>query len=162
MKKVACEQALRGNLAVGREKEGELATTFLEFEYLHQKSQCEMLIGRDDFSNDMFFNVCLHSCSFPLRAYWQKSDSSVDGEPQGNWGWNSNSRDVVAKLSFLYPPHHQSLLAGYEKGASARGVKHRKQKIQFGFVTFVFAVTELRNIITMQQHCFLVKLIARP
>ena len=35
MKKVACEQALRGDLVVGREKEGELATTFLEFEYLH-------------------------------------------------------------------------------------------------------------------------------
>ena len=35
MKKVACEQALRGDLVVGWEKEGELATTFLEFEYLH-------------------------------------------------------------------------------------------------------------------------------
>ena len=35
MKKVACEQALRGDLAVGQEKEGELATTSLEFEYLH-------------------------------------------------------------------------------------------------------------------------------
>ena len=34
-----------------REKEGELATTYnsLEFEeYLHRKSRCEMLIGRDD------------------------------------------------------------------------------------------------------------------
>ena len=55
-----------------------------------------MLIGGDDISNGIFFNVCLHSCSFPLCADWQKSDSSVDGEPQGNWGWNSNSRDVVA------------------------------------------------------------------
>ena len=41
-------------------------------------------------------NVCLHSCSFPLRADWRKSDSSVDGEPQGNWRWNPNSRDPVA------------------------------------------------------------------
>ena len=65
-------------------------------------------------------------------------------------------------LSFIFPPRQESLLAGYEKGASARKVKHRKQKIQFGFVTFVFAVTELRNIIALQQHCFLVKLIARP
>ena len=32
-KKVACKQA--GDLAVGWEKEGELATTFLKFEYLH-------------------------------------------------------------------------------------------------------------------------------
>ena len=29
---LACEQALRGALAAGREKEGELATTSLEFE----------------------------------------------------------------------------------------------------------------------------------
>ena len=37
-------------------------------------------------------NVCLHLRSFPLRADWRKSNSSVDGEPQGNWRWNSNSR----------------------------------------------------------------------
>ena len=70
---IACEQALRGALAAGREKEGELATTSLEFEYLHRKSRCEMLIGGDDISNDVitfevcfhvFFNVSLHSCSF--------------------------------------------------------------------------------------------------
>ena len=39
------------------------------------------------------------SRSFPLRTDWRKSDSSVDGEPQGNWRWSSNS-----KLSFLFPP----------------------------------------------------------
>ena len=50
---LACEQAHQGALVAGREKEGELATTSLEFEYLHQKSQCEMLIGRDDISNDV-------------------------------------------------------------------------------------------------------------
>ena len=47
--------------------EGEFATILLEFEYLHKKNQCEMLIGGDDISNDiitlgtLFFNVCLHS-----------------------------------------------------------------------------------------------------
>ena len=50
---VACEQAHWGALVAGREKEGELATTSLEFEYLHRKSLCEMLIGRDDISNDV-------------------------------------------------------------------------------------------------------------
>ena len=45
---LACEQTLRGAMAAEREKEGELATTSLEFEYLHRKSQCEMLIGRDE------------------------------------------------------------------------------------------------------------------
>ena len=34
-KSLACEQALKGALAAGREKEGELATTSLEFERLH-------------------------------------------------------------------------------------------------------------------------------
>ena len=107
---LAREQALRGALAAGREKEGELATTSLEFEYLHRESRCEMLIGGDDTGNDVitlgasfnvFFNVCLHSRSFPLRADWRKSDRSVDGEPQGNWRQNSNSRDVVP---FPVPP----------------------------------------------------------
>ena len=69
----ACEQALRlGALAVGWEKERELATTSLESEYLHRKNRCEMLVGGDDISNDvssifhMVFNVCLHSHLFPI------------------------------------------------------------------------------------------------
>jgi len=36
---VACEQALRGDLAAGREKEGELATTSLEFKF-HLQHSC--------------------------------------------------------------------------------------------------------------------------
>ena len=49
-------------------------------------------------------SVFLHSRSSPLHADWRKSDSSVDGEPQGNWRWNSNSRDVVASSpSFSRP-----------------------------------------------------------
>ena len=61
-----------------------------------------MLISRDDISNDVItlgtccVNVCLHLHSFPLRANWLKSDSSVNREPQGNWKQNSNSRDIVA------------------------------------------------------------------
>ena len=91
-----------GALAARREKEGELATTSLEIEYLYRKSRCEMLIVGHDISNDVssifqvFFNVCLHSRSSQLRADWRKSYSLVDGEPQGNWRWNSNSREVVA------------------------------------------------------------------
>jgi len=95
----------------GQEKEGELATMSLEFEYLHRKCQCEMLIGRDDISKGVitldacfhvFFNVCLHSCWFPLCADWWKSDSSVNVEPLGNWRQNSNFRDV-ALLPFFCP-----------------------------------------------------------
>ena len=35
---IVCEQALRGALVAGQEKEGQLTTMSLEFEYLHQKS----------------------------------------------------------------------------------------------------------------------------
>ena len=35
---IVCEQALWGTLEAGLEKEGQLATMSLEFEYLHQKS----------------------------------------------------------------------------------------------------------------------------
>ena len=34
---VTCEQALQGTLVAGWEKEGDLATMSLKFEYLHQK-----------------------------------------------------------------------------------------------------------------------------
>ena len=68
---LACEQALWGALAAGWEKEGELATTSQEFEYQHQKSRYEMLICRDDISNDvntlgtcfsMFVYICARFC----------------------------------------------------------------------------------------------------
>ena len=81
-----------------------------------------MLFGGDGMSNDtitlgarfcMFFNVCLHSCSFPLHTDWRKSDSSVDRKPQGNWRLNSNSRDLVASSpSFSSATTLESLLAG--------------------------------------------------
>ena len=59
------EQALWGALAVGGGKERELASTSLEFEYLHQKSRCEMLIGGDDISSDV---INLGTC-FSMSAY---------------------------------------------------------------------------------------------
>ena len=85
----------RGALAAGREKEGELATTSLKFEYLDLKGRCEMLIGGDDISNDVitlgtcfhvFFNVCLHSRSFPLRADWRNLTAQSTGSHRGIGG----------------------------------------------------------------------------
>jgi len=32
-----------------------------------------------------------------LKCPSKKSDTSVDGEPQGNWTWNSSSEDIVAR-----------------------------------------------------------------
>ena len=53
----------------GQEKEGELATTSLEFEYLHRKSRCEMLIGGDDnISNDVITLGTCFSMFVNIRA----------------------------------------------------------------------------------------------
>ena len=65
------EQALWGALAVGGGgggKERELASTSLEFEYLHQKSRCEMLIGGDDISSDVINLGTWFSMSVYIRA----------------------------------------------------------------------------------------------
>ena len=66
---LARKQALQGTPAAGQEKEGELATTSLEFEYLLWKSQCKRLIGGDDISNEVitlstWFSmfVYIHTC----------------------------------------------------------------------------------------------------
>ena len=99
---VACEQALRGALAVVREKEEELVTTSLEFEYLHRRSGCELVIGGGDISNDV---ITLGACfsmfvyirvRFRLALIGVNLTSQSTGATQGNWRWNSNSRDVVA------------------------------------------------------------------
>ena len=84
--------ALRDALAAGRDKKGELATTSLEFEYLHRKSRCEMLIGGDDISNDVITLGTCFSMFVYIRTDWRKSDSSVNQEPKGKWRWNSNLR----------------------------------------------------------------------
>ena len=63
-----CAQALRDTLAAGREKEGEIATTSLEFEYLHRKSRFEMLIGGDDIKNDVITRGACFTC-FSMFVY---------------------------------------------------------------------------------------------
>ena len=107
---IASDPALRSALAGGGGgEEGEVGTTSLEFEYLHGKSRWEMLIGGYDINNDvitlgpllMFVYIFL---LFLLFADWGKSDSSVDGEPQGSWRWNSNSRDVIASSPWFSRP----------------------------------------------------------
>ena len=52
-------------LAAWWEREGDLATTSLEFEYLHEKSSCEILISGDDISNDI---ITLGTC-FSMFVY---------------------------------------------------------------------------------------------
>ena len=112
-----------GKLSGALWRQGGKRKLSLQLRLCIKKSGWEMLIGGDDISNDvvtpwqMLFNVCLYLPSFPFRHDWRKSDSSVDGEPQGNWRWNSNSRGLISsKCPLLFPPRRQnapeSLLAG--------------------------------------------------
>ena len=64
---VACEQALRGTLVAGHEKEGQLATRSPEFANLQQKCLCEMLNGRDDNSDAIITQGLCFSMSVYIR-----------------------------------------------------------------------------------------------
>ena len=85
---LAYEQALRSTLAVGREKEGDLTTTSLEFDYLHRKKRCEMLFSGDDTSNGFITPGTYFSMFVYIRARFRfeliGGNLTVDGEPQGN------------------------------------------------------------------------------
>ena len=56
-----------------REKEGEFGTTSLEFEYLHQESRCQMLIGGDDISNDVIILGTCFSMFVYIRARFRSA-----------------------------------------------------------------------------------------
>ena len=114
--KLISEQTLRGALAAGRKKEGELAATSLEFEYLHWKSRCEMLIDGDDISNDVItrgacfqvffqclFTFALVSTSRRLTKIWQLSRRGATVELEAKFKFQGRS----CKLCFLFPPRRQ-------------------------------------------------------
>ena len=109
---IACEHALCNALAAGREKEGELPTTSLEFEFHLQFSRwlsCQISASQRECkqhwkartkSNDVITNVIsanqYSASTFPMQIFKVQRRS-----------W---------KLSFLFPPRRQSapetLLAG--------------------------------------------------
>ena len=104
----ASEEALLDNLAAGWEKEGELATTSLEFEYLHQKSRCEIVIGGDDIILtslplarvfQCLFTFVLVSASRWLVEIWQLSQRGVTGELGMEFKFQRRS----CKFSFFFP-----------------------------------------------------------
>ena len=59
------------SLAAGRENEGELATTSLEFEYLDRKSRFKKLIGGDGISHDVITLSKSFSMFVYIRAYFR-------------------------------------------------------------------------------------------
>ena len=112
---LAYEQALR-------EKEGDLATIPLEFEYLRWKNWCEMLIGGDDIGYDvitlgMCFSMFVYFCAYfrfalisrNLTAQWMESHRGIEA------GIEIPETSLPALLPFpaLPPVCLDCLLAGY-------------------------------------------------
>ena len=108
----------------------------------------------------MFFNVCFHSHSFTLCADWRKSDSSVDKKPQGNWRWNSNSRDVVASSTSLSRPAartprgacSQAICNGYSSAWSKGLVTCLKELCHSWQVRFVYNANNSSLIATKNEN----------
>ena len=113
-------QASSPGALAGLEKEGELATTSLEFEYLHRKSRCEMLIGGHVISNDV---ITLASCFSMFRARFRFAliggnlAAQSTGNHRGELEVEFEFQRLSCKLFFLFPSpppeRPESLLAGY-------------------------------------------------
>ena len=73
-------------MTAGREKEGELATTSLGFEYLHRKRRSEMLIGGDDISYDVITLGTCFSTFVYIRARFRFSliDGNLTAQSSGS------------------------------------------------------------------------------
>ena len=91
--------------ALGREKEGELATTSLEFEYLHRKSRCPMLIGGDDISNDVIIYI---RARFRFALIGGKLTAQSTGNHKEVGGGIQIPETYSCKLFFLFPLRRQS------------------------------------------------------
>ena len=98
----------------GREKEGELATTSLEFEHLHRKSRCPMLIGEDDISNDVITLGSCFSMFIYIRARFRfalirgKLTAQSTGNHREVGGGIQIPETYSCKLFFLFPLRRQS------------------------------------------------------
>ena len=103
--KLACEQALRVALVEGREKEGELANTSLEFEYWHQKSRYERLIGRD---NCFSMFVCIRARFRFSLIGGNLTAQSTESHRRIVGGIQIPEKRRCCKLSFIFPPRRQS------------------------------------------------------
>ena len=76
----------RGSGGGEGEKEGELATTSLEFEYLHEKCKCEMLIGGHDNNNDVITPGSCFSMFVYIRArfHFALIDGNLTAQSMGS------------------------------------------------------------------------------
>ena len=108
-KTIACKQAYRGALAAEWEKEESLQPRLWNLNICIEKVDAkwwlaEMTLVMTSSPLTRVLQCLLTFALVPLGADRRKSDSSVDREPQENWRWNSNSRDVVASSAFFSRP----------------------------------------------------------
>ena len=87
-----------------------------------------VLIGGDDISNDVtILGTCFSMfvyirARFPFALIGGNLTAQSTGEPQENWRWNSNSRDVVASPPSFSRPAARAPRRACSQAASG----HRK------------------------------------
>ena len=103
------------------------------------------------------FQCLLHLPSFLLSADWQKSDSSVNRDPQGNWRWNSNSRDIVARsASFSCPTARAPWTACSQARVELVFILTVENQIMFNHMQSVFSSRHKNTVYacnTKSIHC---------
>ena len=92
----------------------ELSFTSLEFEYLHRKSRCEMLIGGDHISNDVITLGTFFSMFVDIRArlLFALIDGNLTAQSSGSHGEMGGGIQIPktslqALLPFPAPPPEQ-------------------------------------------------------
>ena len=106
IKLLAYKLALGGALGGEWKKEGELAITSLEFEYLIEKVDAKCWLVEMTSVMMSLPLACVFQCLFTFvlvstSGWLVKIWEPVDWEPQGDWRWKLNSRDVVASSTFF-------------------------------------------------------------
>ena len=116
---IAYGQALQSALEVGRQKEGELATKSLKFEYLHWKVDAKGWLAEMTLVMTSLPLTHVFQCSFALVSpprwlaeIWQLCRRGATGKLEVESKFQRRS----CKLSFLFPPHRKSVLASLLAG----------------------------------------------
>ena len=91
---IAYEQALPGALAAGQGKEGELATTSLEFEYLHRKIRCKMLTSNDVITLGTCFSTFVY---IRTRFRFALTDENLTAESKGSHGGSGGGIQIQGR-----------------------------------------------------------------
>ena len=102
-------QVLQGTLVEGQEKKRELATTSLEFEYLHQKNWSKMPIGGDD----MLSIPLVHAFTcFSLFVYIcaDFSFALIKGNITAQSRWRACSQEIIKCENWTWLHHTHNLL----------------------------------------------------